>query len=96
MIQGYLLFIKNKINFFQPLKSEAVIPESEAEESLGPLEPPYPSPMFKRNYTTMLLQGYEVWNDWVDPFNLYPQLPFDTVLPSDAKFIGNLLLYSNL
>ena len=74
---------------FVPLKSDAIIAEPEAEESLGPLEPPYPSPAFKRNYTTMLLQGHEIWNDWVDPFYLYPQLPFDTVLPSDAKFLGS-------
>lgn len=74
--------------FLQPLKSDTIIAEPEAEESLGPLEPPYPSPAFKRNYTTMLLQGHEIWNDWVDPFYLYPQLPFDTVLPSDAKFLG--------
>ncbi|XP_043283705.1 exostosin-3 [Venturia canescens] len=74
---------------FVPLKSDSIIAEPEAEESLGPLEPPYPSPAFKRNYTTMLIHGHEIWNDWVDPFNLYPQLPFDTVLPSDAKFLGS-------
>ncbi|XP_058801792.1 exostosin-3 isoform X2 [Phymastichus coffea] len=74
---------------FVPLRSDTIIPESEAEESLGPLEPPYPSPAYRRNYTIMLVQGYQMWNDWVDPFNLYPQLPFDTVLPSDAKFIGS-------
>lgn len=26
----------------------------------------------------------------MDPFNLYPQLPFDTILPSDAKFLGKI------
>lgn len=65
--------------------------ESDAEESLGPLEPAYPSPAFKRNYTAMLIQGSEMWNDWFIPFKLYPQLPFDTFLPSDAKFIGELV-----
>lgn len=73
---------------FVPLKSDSIITEPEAEESLGPLEPPYPSPAFKRNYTMMLIHGHEVWNDWVNPFSLYPQLPFDTALSSDAKFIG--------
>lgn len=29
-----------------------------------------------------------MWNDWGDPFHLYPQLPFDPLLPSDAKFMG--------
>ncbi|KAJ8683504.1 hypothetical protein QAD02_019296 [Eretmocerus hayati] len=74
---------------FVPLKSDTIIAESDAEESLGPLEPPYPSPAYKRNYTIGLVQGYEMWNDWVNPFYLYPQLPFDTFLPSDAKFIGS-------
>nr|CAD7462930.1 unnamed protein product [Timema tahoe] len=74
---------------FSPLKTEAIVPEAEPEESLGPIEPPYPSPKFKRNYTFFLTQGHEVWNDWGDPFKLYPQLPFDTILPSDAKFIGS-------
>ncbi|XP_015120556.1 exostosin-3 [Diachasma alloeum] len=74
---------------FVPLKSDTIISEPEAEESLGPLEPPYPSPGFKRNYTTMFVHGHEIWNDWMNPFSLYPQLPFDTVLPSDAKFIGS-------
>nr|CAD7576747.1 unnamed protein product [Timema californicum] len=73
----------------RPLKTEAIVPEAEPEESLGPIEPPYPSPKFKRNYTFFLTQGHEVWNDWGDPFKLYPQLPFDTILPSDAKFIGS-------
>lgn len=74
---------------FIPLKPDNIIPEPETpEESLGPSEPPYPSPSFKRNYTFLLIHENEIWNDWVDPFNLYPQLPFDPVLPSDAKFIG--------
>ncbi|XP_063224162.1 exostosin-3 [Bacillus rossius redtenbacheri] len=74
---------------FAPLKTEPVIPDAEPEESLGPIEPPYPSPRFRRNYTYFLLQGHEVWNEWGDPFRLYPQLPFDLILPSDAKFIGS-------
>lgn len=74
---------------FVPLRTDPVIPDSEPEESLGPIEAPYASPAYKRNYTLMLTQGYEVWNDWGDPFHLYPQLPFDLVLPSDAKFIGS-------
>lgn len=94
-------YVKKLTNFhiilsFKPLKSDAIISEPEAEESLGPLEPPYPSPAFKRNYTIMLIQGHEIWNDWLDPFNLYPQLPFDTILPSDAKFLGKLNYYFRL
>lgn len=74
---------------FIPLKSDPPALETEPEESLGPIEPPYPSPSFKRNYTVHLTQFRESWNDWGDPFYLYPQLPFDPVLPSDAKFIGS-------
>lgn len=72
---------------FVPLKSDPPVLDAEPEESLGPIEPPYPSPSFKRNYTVS--QFRDTWNDWMDPFSLYPQLPFDPVLPSDAKFIGS-------
>lgn len=75
---------------FVPLKSDPVI-DVEPEESLGPIEPPYPSPQFRRNYTVFLTQSSQAWNEWGDPFVLYPHLPFDPVLPSDAKFIGSNL-----
>lgn len=42
--------------FSQPLRTEAVVSEAEPEESLGPIEPPYPSPRYKRNYTVFLTQ----------------------------------------
>ncbi|KAF7284163.1 hypothetical protein GWI33_022414 [Rhynchophorus ferrugineus] len=73
---------------FQPI----LVPPAgdiEQEESLGPLEPPYNSPAYRRNYSLTLTQGYEMWNDWGDPFRLYPALPMDPVLPSDAKFSGS-------
>lgn len=35
-----------------------------------------------------------MWNDWGDPFHLYPQLPFDPLLPSDAKFMGKMEMIS--
>ncbi|XP_015040870.2 exostosin-3-like [Drosophila pseudoobscura] len=75
-------------NTFAPLKAKirlTILPE----EFLGPMEPPYPSPTFRRNYTILRMQSKEAWNDWVDPFYMYPQLPFDPALPSDAKFIGS-------
>lgn len=37
----------------------------------------------------MRMQAKEAWNDWLDPFYLYPQLPFDPALPSEAKFMGS-------
>lgn len=67
---------------------DPIIPDAEPEESLGPLEPPYRSPVFKRNYTFMSVHGYEQWNGRGDPFKLYPYTPLDPLLPSDAKFIG--------
>jgi len=67
---------------------DAIIPDAEPEESLGPLEQPFNSPVFKRNHTVMNIHGYELWNSWGDPFKLYPHMPFDPLLPSDAKFIG--------
>lgn len=74
---------------FVPLKSDPPVLDAEPEESLGPIEPAYASPSFKRNYTALLTQFKESWNDWFDPFSLYPQLPFDPILSSDAKFIGS-------
>ncbi|XP_022918959.1 exostosin-3 [Onthophagus taurus] len=73
---------------FQPIQALINL-ESEPEESLGPLEPPYNSPSFRRNYSFLLTQGHEIWNDWGDPFRLYPTLPSDPILPSDAKFLGS-------
>jgi len=83
-------------DFIQPLKMDNVVPETEAEESLGPMEPPYPSPQFRRNYSLFLTQGFEMWNDWGDPFRLYPNLPFDPLLPSEAKFLGKFYFYTIL
>ncbi|XP_036341823.1 exostosin-3-like [Rhagoletis pomonella] len=77
-------------NTFIPLKSDPPVGlDTEPEESLGPIEPPYPSPTYRRNYTILRTQSSEAWNDWVDPFYMYPQLPFDPVLPADAKFLGS-------
>lgn len=74
---------------FQPLKMENVLPETEAEESIGPLEPPFASPKFKRNLTYTIANMDEMWNEHFDPFHLYPFMPFDPILPSEAKFFGS-------
>ncbi|XP_030754970.1 exostosin-3 [Sitophilus oryzae] len=73
---------------FQPILVLAT-GDVEQEESLGPLEPPYNSPAYRRNYSLGLTQGHEMWNDWGDPFRLYAALPMDPILPSDAKFVGS-------
>ncbi|XP_074656159.1 exostosin-like 3 [Tubulanus polymorphus] len=58
---------------------------AEADDVLGPVESPQPSPKFRRNFTfsTSLL------DDHGDAFHLYPFTPFAPVLPSDAKFYGS-------
>ena len=73
---------------FRPLQVVVAV-DGEQEESLGPLEPPHDSPSFHRNFSLSPTQGHEVWNDWGDPFRLYPTLPTDPVLSSDAKFLGS-------
>lgn len=74
---------------FNPPKIEPPPIDTEPEETLGPLEAPYPSPAYRRNFSLSLLHGYELWNDWGEPFMLYPQLPWDVPVTSEARFIGS-------
>ncbi|XP_045106982.1 exostosin-3-like [Portunus trituberculatus] len=76
---------------FVPLKTDANILDPDTDENLGPIEPPFPSIVFSRNYTVALLSGYEQWNNWGDPFYLYPSLPSSPLLPTEAKFSGSKL-----
>ena len=56
------------------------------EEILGPVEDPYPSAAFQRNFT--------VWHSshhsyrWDMRSHLYPYTPWDPILPTDAKYHG--------
>lgn len=75
----------------QPLKTDANILDPDTDENLGPIEPPFPSIVFSRNYTVSLISGYEQWNLWGDPFYLYPSLPSSPLLPTEAKFSGSKL-----
>lgn len=72
---------------YYPPRLEPPAVDSEPEETLGPLEAPYASPSYKRNYSLALLQGYELWNDWGEPFALYPQLPWDPAVTSEARYV---------
>ncbi|GBP92672.1 Exostosin-3 [Eumeta japonica] len=74
---------------YSPPKIETASAEAEPEETLGPIEAPYPSPGYRRNFSLALLHGYELWNDWGEPFMLYPQLPWDLPVTSEARFIGS-------
>lgn len=63
---------------------------NEEDEFLGPIEAPFPSLTYQRNYSSVINFPYELWNDIrFDPFYNYPSTPFDGVLPSEAKFIGS-------
>ncbi|KAI5634761.1 glycosyl transferase family 64 domain-containing protein [Phthorimaea operculella] len=70
---------------YNPPKIEPPAVDTEPEETLGPLEAPYASPSYKRNYSISLLQGYEMWNEWGEPFGLFPQLPWDPPVTSEAS-----------
>ncbi|XP_026484929.2 exostosin-3 [Vanessa tameamea] len=74
---------------YYPPKLEPPAVDTEPEETLGPLEAPYPSPAYRRNYSLALLHGYELWNEWGEPFALYPQLPWDPPVTSEARFMGS-------
>ncbi len=76
---------------FTPLKLDTFTVDPEEEENLGPIEPPYPSPAFDRNYTLVFLQKYEFWNTYYQPFKLFPYSPWDFTPPSEAKFRGSSL-----
>ncbi|XP_078665136.1 exostosin-like 3 [Branchiostoma floridae x Branchiostoma belcheri] len=72
-----------------PLLLEEVEPISETGMEFGPVEPPYDSPKFLRNFTTSVVDKHTLWNTFPGPFYLYPYLPTDPVLPSEAKFMGS-------
>ncbi|XP_071113218.1 exostosin-like 3 [Haliotis cracherodii] len=72
---------------FIPLKFNGPEMEPETDEVLGPTEARFPSEKFYRNYTQFI--NYNIFNKPGDPFHLYPYQPFDTVLPSEAKYLGS-------
>ncbi|CAH2068640.1 unnamed protein product, partial [Iphiclides podalirius] len=74
---------------YSPPRVEPPAVDAEPEETLGPLEAPYPSPAYRRNYSLAMLHGYEMWNEWGEPFALYPQLPWDPPVTSEARFLGS-------
>lgn len=59
---------------YTPPRVEPPAPEQEPEETLGPLEAPYPSPAYRRNYSLQMVHAYETWNEWGEPFALFPQV----------------------
>ncbi|KAJ0181212.1 hypothetical protein K1T71_003297 [Dendrolimus kikuchii] len=74
---------------YAPPRLEPPAVDTEPEETLGPLEAPYSSPAYRRNFSVGLVHGYELWNEWGEPFTLYPQLPWDPPVTSEARFVGS-------
>ncbi|XP_052763160.1 exostosin-like 3 isoform X2 [Mya arenaria] len=78
---------ENSVSNFIPVAQHiAPEPEEDTDEVLGPIEPPFPSTMFKQNYTVWTMK--DVFNQPGDPFHLLPFSPFEKILPSDSKFYG--------
>ena len=63
-------------------------PDAEADDILGPVESPFPSLKFRRNFTF----SHDIFNEAGDPFHLYPFTPFEPVLPAEAKFMGKIFI----
>ncbi|OQR66419.1 exostosin 3-like [Tropilaelaps mercedesae] len=62
---------------------------SEADEMLGPVETPYPSLSFQRNFSVTLNHWRQLFNSDFAPHRMAPWRPDDPLLPSDAKFRGS-------
>ncbi|KAF2354134.1 Exostosin C-terminal [Trinorchestia longiramus] len=74
---------------FEPLKTDSIIPEPDTDENLGPMEPPFASLRYQRNFSVSSISRHHQWNLWAVPGHLFPNLPHDPILPSEAKFSGS-------
>jgi len=74
---------------FSPQLMDHLPADVEPDESLGPLEPPFPSPSFKRNYSTILSHSSHTWNTVFSTHLAAPHTPWEPVLPTEAKFHGS-------
>ncbi|XP_033121610.1 exostosin-like 3 [Anneissia japonica] len=72
-----------------PKKQEIIRMAVDPEELLGPLEPPLASPKYLRNFTTTIMDQEHIWNNPPGPEYLFPFLPNDPLVPTDARFIGS-------
>ena len=59
-------------------------PDLEPAESLGPLEAPTPSVGFRRNFSSVMVNGYDMWNTFFTPSRLAPYTPWEPLLPTEA------------
>jgi len=74
---------------FSPLIMESLPPDVEPEESLGPLEAPFPSLTFRRNFTSVLSESSHNWNSRFHVFHLFPHTPWEPLIPTESKFLGS-------
>ena len=74
---------------FSPLLMDHLPPEVEPDETLGPLEPPSPSPSFTRNYSSMMTGTSHAWNSAFSAHLVAPHTPWTNNLPTEAKFFGS-------
>jgi hypothetical protein len=52
---------------FKPQMMDQLQPDLEPAESLGPLEAPTPSVGFRRNFSSAITNGYDLWNTFFTP-----------------------------
>lgn len=71
---------------FYEINNEALEVTNDIEENLGPIgEPPFASATYQRNYSLVLTETYNLWNSEIlNPFFMFPNSPFDPVLPSEG------------
>jgi len=74
---------------FNPKLMEHLPLDVEPDESLGPLEPPFPSPAFKRNFSSLLIHSHHLWNIAFSSLHAVPHQPWEPLLPTEAKFLGS-------
>ncbi|GAB1610670.1 exostosin-like 3 [Argonauta hians] len=70
-----------------PMKPDLEDIDSETDDVLGPVEPPFPSQSYNHNFSQ--IGNYEKFNSYGDPFHSFASSPFEPVLPSEAKFYGS-------
>ena len=74
---------------FKPLYMDSLPNDMESGESLGPLEPPMPSPAYRRNFTGFI-NTHAIWNEKsMQAFRMLPYTPDEVLLPTEAKFLGS-------
>lgn len=76
------------------LELSSIIENTSAPELLGPKEVPLQSPAYRRNFSLVFNNAYDLWNNpLLSPFKLFPSSTIDPVAPSEFKFISSYANY---